>query len=107
MLELITARATAEPEGAIRGTLDALAREGARRMIEAALQLEVEEYVSRHRSERDPAGHAVVVRNGTARPRSVTCCRTPKSAGIWTDDGDHDVGLARGALRVTSAARRR
>ena len=41
-------------------------------MIEAALQLEVEEYVTRHRSERDPVGHAVVVRNGTARPRSVT-----------------------------------
>ena len=35
------------------------------------------------------------------------CCRTPKRAGIWTDDDDHDVGLARGALRVTSAARRR
>jgi hypothetical protein len=35
------------------------------------------------------------------------CCRTPKRAGIWTDAGDHDVGLARGALRVTSAARRR
>ena len=72
MLELITAKATAEPEAAVRGTLDELAREGARRMIEAALQLEVEEYVNRHRSERDPAGHAVVVRNGTARPRSVT-----------------------------------
>ena len=72
MLELITARATAEPEGAVQGTLDELAREGARRMIEAALQLEVEEYVNRHRNERDPAGHAVVVRNGTARPRSVT-----------------------------------
>jgi hypothetical protein len=35
------------------------------------------------------------------------CCRTPRRAGIWTDAGDHDVGLARGALRVTSAARRR
>ena len=33
-------------------------------MIEAALQLEVEEYVTRHRSERDPVGHAVVVRMG-------------------------------------------
>src|SRR5688572_28511275 len=72
MFELITAKATAEPEAAVRGTLDELAREGARRMIEAALQLEVEEYVNRHRSERDPAGHAVVVRNRTARPRSVT-----------------------------------
>jgi transposase-like protein len=41
-------------------------------MIETALQLEVEEYVTRHRSERDRAGHAVVVRNGTASRRSVT-----------------------------------
>jgi hypothetical protein len=41
-------------------------------MIEVALQLEVEEYVSGHRRERDAAGHAVVVRNGTARPRTVT-----------------------------------
>jgi transposase-like protein len=41
-------------------------------MIEVALQVEVEEYVSRHRRERDAAGHAVVVRNGTARPRTVT-----------------------------------
>jgi hypothetical protein len=72
MLELITATATAEPEAAVRGTLDELAWEGARRMIETALQLEVEEYLARHRSERDPAGHAVVVRNGTARRRSVS-----------------------------------
>src|SRR5262245_65517717 len=72
MLELITGRPTAETTTAIEGTLDDLAREGARRMIEIALQLEVEEYVSRHRGERDAAGHAVVVRNGTACPRTVT-----------------------------------
>ena len=72
MLELITGRTAVETEGAVRGTLDELAREGARRMIEVALQVEVEEYVSRHRRERDAAGHAVVVRNGTARPRTVT-----------------------------------
>jgi hypothetical protein len=72
MLELITGRTAVETEVAVRGTLDELAREGARRMIEVALQVEVEEYVSRHRRERDAAGHAVVVRNGTARPRTVT-----------------------------------
>jgi len=72
MLELITGRTAAETEVAVRGTLDELAREGARRMIEVALQVEVEEYVSRYRRERDAAGHAVVVRNGTARPRTVT-----------------------------------
>jgi transposase-like protein len=41
-------------------------------MIAIALQVEVEEYVSRHRGARDAAGHAGVVRNGTARPRTVT-----------------------------------
>src|SRR4030095_12207790 len=72
MLELITGRAGAETAAAVHATLDELAREGARRMIEVALQLEVEEDVSRHRGDRDAAGHAVVVRNGTARPRTVT-----------------------------------
>ena len=72
MLELITGRTAVETAVAVRGPLDELAREGARRMIEVALQVEVEEYVSRHRRERDAAGHAVVVRNGTARPRTVT-----------------------------------
>ena len=36
------------------------------------MQVEVEEYVMRFREERDRAGHALVVRNGTARPRPVT-----------------------------------
>src|SRR5712692_3700664 len=72
MRELITGRTTADTEATVRGTLDELAREGARRMIEVALQLEVEEYVSRHRGERDATGHAAVVRNGTARSRTVT-----------------------------------
>jgi len=41
-------------------------------MIAAALQIEVDEYLARFRGERDGAGHALVVRNGTARPRPVT-----------------------------------
>ncbi len=53
-------------------TLDELARAGAQRMIAAALQLEVEAYVTRLSVARDEAGHALVVRNGTARPRPVT-----------------------------------
>jgi putative transposase len=54
-----------------RGSLDDLAREGARRMLAAALEAEVAEYVGKHRSELDVAGHAMVVRNGKARPRTV------------------------------------
>jgi hypothetical protein len=52
--------------------LDDLAREGARRMLQTALAAEVAEYIDRHRSERDEQGRALVVRNGTARPRQVT-----------------------------------
>jgi len=53
-------------------TLDELAREGARRMIAAALQCEVNEYMEKLRCERDERGHALVVRNGKARERKLT-----------------------------------
>jgi len=41
-------------------------------MLMAALQTEVEEYVRQFAGERDELGHALVVRNGTARERRVT-----------------------------------
>jgi putative transposase len=53
-------------------SLDELAREGARRMIAAALELEVEEYIEQLRHLRDENGHALVVRNGKAKPRTVS-----------------------------------
>jgi putative transposase len=53
-------------------TLDELAREGARRMIGAALKAEVEEYVERFVEEVDENGRRLVVRNGRARERRVT-----------------------------------
>lgn len=71
MLELITNDAegkTAEVEQ----TLDELAREGARRMIAAALELEAEEYVQKMHQLRDEQGHALVVRNGKGQERTVT-----------------------------------
>ncbi len=52
--------------------LDELAREGARRMLVAALQAEVADYVDRHQGHRDERGHALVVRNGRAQARKVT-----------------------------------
>ena len=64
---------TAEVEGALGPpTLDAVALEGARRMLREALELEVAAYLER-RQERDVRGHALVVRNGKARARQVTC----------------------------------
>ena len=72
MLKLITAKTEVPEEPLVGATLDDLARAGAQRMIAAALQIEVEDYVARFRDERDAMGHALVVRNGTARPRPVT-----------------------------------
>src|SRR5215204_3451043 len=53
-------------------TLDDLAREGARRLIAAALRAEVADYVERFADERGEDGKRLVVRNGRARERKVT-----------------------------------
>ena len=52
--------------------LDELAREGARRMIAAALRAEADEYVERFSDEVDEDAHRRVVRNGRAKERKVT-----------------------------------
>jgi transposase-like protein len=54
-------------------TLDALIRAGARRMLIAALEAEVEAYIEQHAHLRDENGHALVVRNGKARKRMIHC----------------------------------
>jgi putative transposase len=59
-------------EGQVAVTLDDLAREGARRMIAAALEAEVDEYVSSFVDEVGEDGRRLVVRNGHARERRVT-----------------------------------
>ncbi len=55
-----------------RSLLDSIAREGARRMLLAALETEVAAYVETHTADRDTEGHALVVRNGKGRTRKVT-----------------------------------
>lgn len=52
-------------------TLDDLALEGAGRMIAAALEAEVAEYVESFVDEVDEDGQRLVVRNGRARERRV------------------------------------
>src|SRR3954463_1922399 len=53
-------------------TLDDLAREGARRLIAAALRAEADDYVERFAEDRGEDGKRFVVRNGRARERRVT-----------------------------------
>jgi putative transposase len=51
--------------------LDELAREGARQMLAAALEAEVDAYLATHAAERDERGRRLVVRNGHARQREI------------------------------------
>ena len=52
-------------------SLDDLVREGAQRMLTAALEAEVEAYISQCFNYRDESGHALVVRNGYAQERTL------------------------------------
>jgi len=61
-----------EDNNGIAATLDELAREGARRMIAAALKAEADDYVERFTDERGEDGKRLVVRNRRARERRVT-----------------------------------
>ena len=62
--------APAEPAGGA-SLIDEIVREGARRMLAAALEAEVAAYIAAHASELDERGHRLVVRNGHVVPRQV------------------------------------
>ena len=69
MLRVVADEGTsAEPDSG----LDEIVREGARRMLAAALEAEVEAYVASFVEELDGRGKRLVVRNGHAEPRSIT-----------------------------------
>jgi putative transposase len=69
MLSVVT---DAQTHDELRVDLDAIVREGARRMLAAALEAEVDDYLAAYAAERDERGRRLVVRNGHARPRQVT-----------------------------------
>jgi transposase-like protein len=60
-----------EAAGPSVSLLDELVREGARRMLAAALQAEVAAYIDAHAGEVDENGRRLVVRNGHHSPRQV------------------------------------
>ena len=69
MLSVVADEAT---RAAMHVDLDELVREGARRMLAAALEAEVDDYLAAYAAERDEGGRRLVVRNGHARQRAVT-----------------------------------
>ena len=52
-------------------SLEQIAREGARRALQKAIEDEVAEYVNDHRDHVDDAGHRLVVRNGHKPTRTI------------------------------------
>lgn len=54
-----------------RSILDEICRDGARAMLAAALEAEVDAYLAELRGERDENGRALVTRNGHARTRTI------------------------------------
>jgi len=69
---MLSVATDAQTQDELRLGLDAIVREGARRMLAAALEAEVEDYLAAHAAERDEGGRRLVVRNGHARQRQVT-----------------------------------
>jgi putative transposase len=55
----------------LRSTLDEVLQRGALKMLQQALEAEVEDYLARHRGARDEGGRAQVVRNGKAPARQL------------------------------------
>lgn len=67
----ITIREIEQIDRIITILLANLVREGAERLIEAALEAEADQYITRYKYERDDNRFALVVRNGYARVRSI------------------------------------
>ncbi len=72
MLTVVTNNEEA-PAGLVDGgsLIDEIVREGARRMLAAALEAEVAAYIAVHADQLDERGRRLVVRNGRAEPRQV------------------------------------
>lgn len=54
-----------------KNALEDVLREGARQLLQTAIEEEVAAYVAAHAAERDESGHRLVVRNGHAPPRTI------------------------------------
>ena len=62
----------AEPRKTFELSIDEIAKEGARRLLIQALNLEVDDYIERFKSEVDQDGRRLVVRNGVSRERKIS-----------------------------------
>jgi transposase-like protein len=71
VLNLVPEQSNVPAPAAGSSLIDEIVREGARRMLAAALQAEVDAYVAQFVDERDGNGRRLVVRNGSHQSRQV------------------------------------
>ncbi len=85
-----------------RDVLTEILRQGAQRMLAAAIETEVAEHIAAHASQLDEAGHRQVVRNGHMPPRAILTGLGPlEVARPRVDDRPIDENGQR--IRFTSA----
>jgi len=60
-----------QEENESRNTLDQILRQGAQKMLQGAIEWEVQEYLIGNEAQRDKAGHRLVVKNGWREPRPL------------------------------------
>lgn len=65
--EVISFRTQLDP----KSPLDELVREGARRMLQSAIDAEVESFIAQHEERRDARGRRLVVKNGSLPEREI------------------------------------
>ncbi len=82
--------------------IDEIVREGARRMLAAALEAEVNHYIAELAAETDERGHRLVVRNGHHPPRTVVTAAGPVEGGVPRVN-DRRVGEATGERKRFSS----
>ena len=71
MLTVVPDVSVSPPAGGPSSLIDQIVREGARQMLAAARRAEVAAYIDQFAGVRDEDGRRLVVRNGSAEPRTV------------------------------------
>ena len=72
MLTVVASEDAGKSTGSVGGSLlDEIVRDGARKMLAAALQAEVAAYIDRFTDQVDERGHRLVVRNGSHQERDI------------------------------------
>ncbi|MGB0356384.1 MAG: IS256 family transposase [Opitutales bacterium] len=87
-----TVKSISNPQNVVKDVLTEVLRDGARKMLAQAVELEVAEYIGKHKNVTDESGHRMVVRNGYHPERKIQTglgpidVRAPKVNDKRTDE---------------------